>query len=260
VLDFDRWISAPVTDESAYQFLRRRQGELTARAAALRGQLRPIETELAQIEKMLSVAPAPSNETVSTTLPARNASSPTDYVSALKPFLELETQIQEAIKSLTIPTEEIEKIQRSFDELIPSQEVLQKAIESAADFMTPLHRISDKHHSKYEQMTIKELVIQALVDHFPEGARANDIRKFIKEGYGRDVEQASFRPQLHRLKTDEILFFRPETETWNLHQRKRQLYGMYNHPTSRAAMKELKDDPPEGSARRTIAGGAGSDN
>jgi hypothetical protein len=95
----------------------------------------------------------------------------------------------------------------------------------------------------YSRMTIKQAVVQALIDHFPKGARTTELREFMKSGYGKEVEQSSLRPQLHRLKADGVLSFDPENQTWNLHPRKRVLYTMYNHPTSRAAMKELQDDP-----------------
>jgi hypothetical protein len=98
---------------------------------------------------------------------------------------------------------------------------------------------------KYEAMTIKELVVQALLDSFPHAATTAQLREFISNGYGREIEQSSLRPQLHRLKADSILFF-DSNERWNLNPEKGRLYSRYNHPTSRAAMPELKDDPVEG--------------
>jgi hypothetical protein len=93
--------------------------------------------------------------------------------------------------------------------------------------------------------TIKEMVIQALLDRFPKGATLVDIRDFIQDAYGRDVLPSSLRTQMHRLKDSEVLGHEPSTDTWDFRQGKRPLYAMYNHPSSRRAMRELKDDPTD---------------
>jgi hypothetical protein len=94
----------------------------------------------------------------------------------------------------------------------------------------------------YGTKTIKELTIQALLDHFPNGGSAAAIRDFIRDAYNRVVEPASMRAQMHRLKADDILGHEPSTDTWNFRDGKRALYARYDHPTSRKAMKELQDD------------------
>src|SRR5262249_14265844 len=38
--------------------------------------------------------------------------------------------------------------------------------------------------------SIKQLALQALRDHFPAGATSQQIREFIRDGYGRDVERS----------------------------------------------------------------------
>jgi len=95
----------------------------------------------------------------------------------------------------------------------------------------------------YHAMTIKELTIQALLDHFPLGGTIAEIRDFIRDAYSRTVELGSLRTQMHRLKADNILGLDPSTDTWNFRDGKRALYAMYDHPTSRSAMKELQDEP-----------------
>lgn len=97
----------------------------------------------------------------------------------------------------------------------------------------------------YEGMTIKELAIQALIDGFPNGATLAEIRDFVRAGYGRTIEPSSLRPQMHRLKDAGVLGHDPSTDTWNFQDGKRRLYTMYNHPTSRAGMPELRDEEPE---------------
>jgi hypothetical protein len=91
--------------------------------------------------------------------------------------------------------------------------------------------------------TIKELAIQALLDRFPKGAMLNTIRDFIRDAYGRSIAPSSLRTQMHRLKEAGIIGQEPSTDTWNFQDGKRRLYAMYNHPSSRRAMRELRDDP-----------------
>jgi hypothetical protein len=89
-------------------------------------------------------------------------------------------------------------------------------------------------------LTIKELVIRALIDNFPDGGTTVDIRDFIQDAYGRDIMPSSLRPQLHRLKTDEVLGHEQSTDTWNFRDGKRQQYMMMQWPSS--AIKELRDN------------------
>lgn len=114
---------------------------------------------------------------------------------------------------------------------------------------------------RFAKMTIKEMAVQALIDGFPDGAPLNVICQFIINGYRRPVEQASLRAQMHRMKADGVVT--QNGEIWNLDPQKRRLYAQYDHPSTRAAMQELKDDPVPtdqqrlaDAARRTIAGGA----
>jgi hypothetical protein len=93
--------------------------------------------------------------------------------------------------------------------------------------------------------TIKEMVIQALLDRFPKGGTLIDLRDFIHDAYGRDISPSSLRTQMHRLKADGVLGQEPSSDLWNFESDKRSLYAMYNHPTSRRAMRELRDSEPD---------------
>ncbi len=96
---------------------------------------------------------------------------------------------------------------------------------------------------RYAQMTIKELIIQAFLDQFKTGARAQELRDFIPVAYRREIEPASLRSALHRLKNDGVLEFDESMELWILKQERRRMYLLYDHPSRRAAMRELQDDP-----------------
>jgi hypothetical protein len=91
-------------------------------------------------------------------------------------------------------------------------------------------------------LTIKQLIIRALFDHFKEGADANQLREFIRDAWGRDIERSSLSPQLSRLK-DQRWIELLENSAWKLTESGRHSYVMFDHPTSRAAM--LKDEPSD---------------
>jgi hypothetical protein len=220
--------------ETLAQFLDRREKELLALVSALRGQLNPVEAELSEIQSFKTLIAA--GRAAGLTDNASNALLPQRNSNAV-----LETQfklsgLEEAQANIEVLNNNMEKFAES------ARQQIENALYPAG--------------TRYGSMTIKELAIQAMIDHFPAGATTSDIREFVLAGYGRTIEANSLRAQMHRLKADGILS--QTGEIWNLEPRKRQLYGMYNHPTSRAAMKELQDEP-ELSAKRTIAGGGGND-
>ncbi len=95
---------------------------------------------------------------------------------------------------------------------------------------------------RYDAMSIKELIIQAFLDKFWQGARAVDIRSFIPAAYRRNIEPTSLRSALHRLKNDGVLHFDESNDMWHLNPDKRNEYALYDHPSRRRAMPELRDD------------------
>src|SRR5262249_20764006 len=94
----------------------------------------------------------------------------------------------------------------------------------------------------YATRTIKDLVVQALLDAFPYGATTIEMRDFIRTGYGRTIDPSSLRTQLHRMKAAGIVGQDASNDNWNFRDGKRQLYSMYDHPTSRRGMQELQDE------------------
>jgi hypothetical protein len=62
--------------------------------------------------------------------------------------------------------------------------------------------------SPYDNMTIKQLVVQALRDNRGfrrEGASTEQLREFIGHAYGRHIDRSSLTPQLSRLREDKLL-------------------------------------------------------
>ena len=60
--------------------------------------------------------------------------------------------------------------------------------------------------SPYQNLTMKQLAVKALKEHFQNGATANKLIKFFADAWGRtDIARASFSPQLSRLKTEGVI-------------------------------------------------------
>jgi hypothetical protein len=56
--------------------------------------------------------------------------------------------------------------------------------------------------SFYDKLTIKDLIIHALNEHFRSGASSKQLRDFIRDAWNRDIERTNLSPQLSRLKAD----------------------------------------------------------
>lgn len=250
MLDFGQRENMPMAEETTLHFLVRRKRELSAQISALKGQLVPKEDEFAHIEHMLGLFELEeighASELLSSSSPAAEIPGPKGYI----PTPEEREMAKKALEQLHNTPSAADILTSTIDALkkcLPSPEA-DRAIER---LMANVREIMSTAQAKYEKMTIKELAIQALLDQFPNGGTLADIRDFIRDGYGRTIEPSSFRPQMHRLKQDGILGQDPSTDTWNFRDKKRSLYAMYNHPTSRAAMKELKDDEISDNEPRT---------
>jgi hypothetical protein len=92
--------------------------------------------------------------------------------------------------------------------------------------------------SAYENMTIKQLVMQALRDKHPKALDTSDLRTFIHEAYGRSIEPNSLRPQLSRLKAEYWIEQSP-LGSWRLTKMATRL---------REASMNVADEPAEPSA------------
>jgi hypothetical protein len=240
-MDFGQRESVPMAEETAFHLLQRRRRELAAQVSALKGQLTPKEAELAQIDHALTVIKPPPASVVEN-FPWTNSNAViTDYAAAFRPFLELDDTLSsfaKQVKTANAMSPELIAHVKATTSISPEVVEAVKAVRKALDGFS-----SQLPDQKYQRMTHKELVVQALVDHFPDGGTMMQIRDFIRLGYGRTIEPSSMRPQMHRLKADGILGQDPSTDTWNFQDGKRRLYAMYDHPTSRAAMTELQDEP-----------------
>jgi hypothetical protein len=56
-----------------------------------------------------------------------------------------------------------------------------------------------------EQPTIKQLILRALSDQFREGATPAQLRTYIRDAYGREIDRTSMGPQLSRLRDEGLI-------------------------------------------------------
>lgn len=52
-------------------------------------------------------------------------------------------------------------------------------------------------------MTMKQLVMKALEDHFQDGCTSKQLIVFFRDAWGREVKRANLSPQLYRLVHDD---------------------------------------------------------
>lgn len=205
----------PMADETTMHFLQRRERELAARIAALRGQLAPLEAELEKVSKMRALWYSEhQNPLGGKALPGFGSLADLGGRTLTNPLTGSSVGLG-ALGELVSP--------------YPS---------NAPASGAPSRPLGVE---RYAQMSIKELIIQAFLDQFRDSATATELRDFIPAAYRRNIEASSFRSALHRLKTDGVLDF--DNELWSLSPEKRRQYAMYDHPSSRKAMPELRDDP-----------------
>jgi hypothetical protein len=68
----------------------------------------------------------------------------------------------------------------------------------------------------YADLTMKQLVLKALSQHFENGATRRELVDFFRNAWGREVEPASLSPQLSRLAADGLIMQRKEDHRWSL--------------------------------------------
>lgn len=200
---------AGVAGETLRQFLDRRERELAAQISALRGQLEPKEAELTQVRQMKALM----------TIAGSAA---------------LEAHAEHASQGVAPP------LSSGSTEGVANRPIGVRPGPGPHPLDPP--QVQAAINERFKEMTIKELVIQALLDHFPTGASAALIRDFIRDAYERVIQPSSLRPQLRRLQLSGILYHDPSSDLWNITSQWRSKYIRYNVPLSRIAVDELKSD------------------
>lgn len=211
-----------MTEETTQQFLARRKKELLAQISALKGQLAPKEAELAQITKFETASQAnatsspPPGLTLGSLYGAESALQVPDIAAIFRQIGPDKTN------ALARHSEAMAKAGLSISQAFAESKVAQAS--AGASIAAALSRVVGVSPTslRYAHMTIKQMVVQALLDHFPKGASAAEIREYIRDGYGREVDPSSLRPQMHRLKAAGVLLHYAADDVWNLPKKVRE--------------------------------------
>jgi hypothetical protein len=157
-------------DENVRGILRRRHRELLHQIAALRGQLDPKEVELAEVKQLMAV------------LDMREDDPPWTATGVAPPHGVMQAEGVAAgvasVKGVGIGLLGI-----------------------AGEMLTA----PSEHTQRFIRMTIKDLVRQALSDNFRDGATPTQLREFIRDAYGREIDPDSLRPQLFRMREEGLI-------------------------------------------------------
>jgi DNA-binding transcriptional ArsR family regulator len=122
----------------------------------------------------------------------------------------------------------------------------QSALEQVAQAIQPaVSQLSQLAAAQSETLTIKEMILRALRNHFKKGASPSELRDYMRDAFGKDVDRNSISPQLTRLRELGAVEQYELDGKWKL----TRTGVMYDHPTS---WKDLdKDEPPDPNAPNT---------
>jgi hypothetical protein len=158
-------------DDTLRTFLERRERELTHQVAHLRAQIESKETELAEIQ---TARASLSSSVPATTVPAPAAPPP---VPDTNTFDAAADQIRAA--------EENRRVASIGHPMQQGQSVLIGGVP--------------------QKRTIKSMIVTALTSHFDDGATLSELRNFIKDVFGQEIDRTSISPQLARLREDGVV-------------------------------------------------------
>lgn len=174
-------------------FLEQHEKELTAQLAERKRLMIPFEAELAEIRH--------AKKALNPEAPGASALS---EMNDLRRFLddreiELRTtadQIGSGLHEIVNELAEVRKVQASIG-LRPTKEF---AVGDSVEIsLAEWESVPEAVGIPYQSTTIKELILLALRNHFPNGATIKQMIQFLMENWGRNIDRASLSPQLSRL-------------------------------------------------------------
>jgi hypothetical protein len=142
-------------------YLKRKERELNAQIAALRSALAPKERELKEVHKAMQAVGL--------------------FEGPLRAFADDSGSEKGAVRSsLKIAA-------------LPQTN-------SAFEIDSPLSLVTTAAAQALQSLTIKQMILNALRDHFHNGASPTELRDYMHTVYGREVDRNSISPQLARLR------------------------------------------------------------
>lgn len=197
--------------EPLREYLDRRETELLRSIDALHGQLRPRESELAEIRRAKGALGIPTLHLVTAQFGVgleivSAADKPSSEAQAAPPSEALPTgavmpAVTVAPSDVTVASPSLASPEIAPD---PAGGRNSKLTFAGGEAMTDIMMSRDTslvlRMSAYQHLTMKQLVIKALKEHFNEGATTKQLLEFFRDAWGRNIERTNLSPQVTRLR------------------------------------------------------------
>ena len=180
------------------QFLAQHEENLTAQIAALRADLNPIEAELAEVRRAKGALGL-----------FVTGFAPTVIVSAA------------GAAFATSGAAAVGEVVRNAP-LLPIRGSGNVTLDDVTAGRPP---------SPYDHLTMKELVVKVLTEHFPNGATTRQMLDFFRDAWGRNIERQNLSPQISRLYQEGVIGRIRTTRGWFLYKKDGTTIGFrpYRH-------------------------------
>ena len=173
-------------DESLRAFLDRREKQLTEAIAARHSELAPMEAELAEVRRAKGALGIPQVVQLSArsgSIAIGGGALSADHEVAVQIATERHRQTAAVVTGVLNLQEETDGCSFPGEVSFPGEAAL----------------------SPYDHLTMKQLIMKALTEHFQSGATAKQFREFFRDAWSRNIDRASLSPQLSRLRSDKII-------------------------------------------------------
>jgi prefoldin subunit 5 len=180
------------------QFLVQHEEELTAQLSALRADLMPLEAELAEVRRAKAAIGLNVPQIAST--------------------VEGIAQVIAGVGRVAIVLNAAQK---------RAAEILEAGQKNNTIDMTPTLPTP----SPYANLTMKQLVVKVLTEHFHNGATTRQMIDFFRDAWGRDIERQNLSPQISRLYQEGVIGRIRTTRGWFLYKKDGTITGFrpYRH-------------------------------
>jgi len=133
----------------------------------------------------------------------------------LAPKEEELARVRKAMEAVGVKPDYVEALRPFLD---PNRNPYSPALDDSYNPYAITDRAGTPLPAFVESMTIKEMILRALADHFRDGATPSELRDYIRTAYGREVDRNSISPQLARLREEGIVMqpHHPPTGKWSL--------------------------------------------
>lgn len=87
---------------------------------------------------------------------------------------------------------------------------------SSRGFAEAMRSAIETPPSPYASMTMKQLIVKVLSEHFHQGATTRQMLDFVRDAWGRDIERTNLSPQISRLYQEGVIGRSESTKEWYL--------------------------------------------